>query len=78
MTAFIELFTLLRDGMQSMLLSLLGSLNSTTIQLVADIIFWFVWLWLIYHILAKPFIKLLGCVLSIIRNPFFDELEEGE
>ena len=78
MTAIIDIFNAIRAQLQSMLTYVLGSLNSSTIQLAADIVLWFVWLWLMYHIFAKPFIKVLSLLVCWCRNPLFDELEEGE
>ena len=76
--AFLIFFNALREQLFILLETCLGTLLSPQISLIADVILWFTWLWCLYHILFKPFITILGWLISPLKNKFFNELEVGE
>lgn len=78
MSAFIQVFNLLREQMIILIDSALGTLVSPQISLIADVILWFCWLWLIYHIIFKPVLWVMSSILSLFKFDFFDEIEKGE
>lgn len=77
-SAFITAFELIRAQLIILIETCLDTLLSPQISLIADVILWFVWLWVIYHIIFKPFISILSWIISPLKNKFFDELEVGE
>ena len=78
MTVFITAFEAIRSQLVILIEACLGSLLSPQISLIADVILWFTWLWVIYHIVFKPIITILFWIISPLKNKFFNELEVGE
>lgn len=77
-SAFITAFNAIRTQLVLLIETCLGSLLSPQISLIADVILWFCWLWIIFHIIFKPFISIFSWIISPLKNKFFDELEVGE
>ena len=75
-SAFVTLFNEINTLLQEIVIFCFGDV--ILFQLLVDVVFWFTWLWIIYHCFAKPFICCLSFILRFLKNPFFEELEEDE
>lgn len=80
MTGLTDFFFAIRTNFVTLITLAMGdsALFDTSFSLLFDCLLWAVWLWLVFHLLFKPFIYLFKLPIMLYKNTFFKELEIDE